>query len=124
MRTSCARLLCALTIAMAGTGCSGGLTGFIVDQRNHQGDLALGNGNAKEALLAYRLAIDVDARNEHARTGLARAEIALAEEAFERKALSREGFNVPFLELNHAGHRIWGATAGILWNLRQKLLAA
>ncbi len=48
----------------------------------------------------------------------------LAEEAFERKALSREGFNVPFLELNHAGHRIWGATAGILWNLRQKLLAA
>jgi hypothetical protein len=46
----------------------------------------------------------------------------LAEGAFERKALSREGFNVPFMELNHAGHRIWGATAGILWNLRQKLL--
>jgi hypothetical protein len=84
MSTICARVLCALALATAGTGCSGGLTGFIVDQRNHQGDLALGNGNAKEALLAYRLAIDVDARNEHARTGLARAEIALAEEAFER----------------------------------------
>jgi 8-oxo-dGTP pyrophosphatase MutT (NUDIX family) len=48
--------------------------------------------------------------------------LLLAERAFERKILSREGFNVPFMELNHAGHRIWGATAGILWNLRQKLL--
>jgi len=50
-------------------------------------------------------------------------DLLLSEQAFERKMLSREGFNVPFFELNHAGHRIWGATAGILWNLRQKLLA-
>jgi len=50
-------------------------------------------------------------------------DLLLGERAFERKMLSREGFNVPFFELNHAGHRIWGATAGILWNLRQKLLA-
>ncbi len=49
-------------------------------------------------------------------------EVLLAAHAFERKILSREGVNLPFLELNHAGHRIWGATAGILWNLRQKLL--
>ncbi len=49
-------------------------------------------------------------------------DVLLAEKSFERKILSREGFNVPFFELNHAGHRIWGATAGILWNLRQKLL--
>ncbi len=48
--------------------------------------------------------------------------VLLAEHSFERKMLSREGFNVPFFELNHAGFRIWGATAGILWNLRQKLL--
>jgi hypothetical protein len=74
----------ALALSAAVTGCSGGLTGFIVAQRNHQGDLALGNGNAKEALLAYRLAIDVDAQDAHARAGLAQAEIALAEEAFER----------------------------------------
>lgn len=46
----------------------------------------------------------------------------LAEGSFERKALSRDGFNLPFLELNHGHHRIWGATAGILWNLRQKML--
>lgn len=48
--------------------------------------------------------------------------VLLAEKSFERKMLSREGFNVPFMELNHAGHRIWGATAGMLWNLRQKIL--
>lgn len=49
-------------------------------------------------------------------------DVLLAENSFERKILSREGFNVPFMELSYAGHRIWGATAGILWTLRQKLL--
>jgi 8-oxo-dGTP pyrophosphatase MutT (NUDIX family) len=48
--------------------------------------------------------------------------VLLAEHSFERKMLSRDGFNVPFMELTYAGHRIWGATAGILWTLRQKLL--
>lgn len=43
---------------------------------------------------------------------------------FERKLLSREGFNVPFFELNYGGHRIWGATAGMLWNLAQKVNGA
>ena len=83
MRTIFARLLCAFAVATACAGCSGGLTGFIVDQRNHQGDLALKSGNVKEALLAYRLAITVDAQDAHARAGLAQAEIALAEESFE-----------------------------------------
>jgi 8-oxo-dGTP pyrophosphatase MutT (NUDIX family) len=40
---------------------------------------------------------------------------------FERKFLSRDGFNVPFFELNYGGYRIWGATAGMLWNLMQKV---
>lgn len=39
---------------------------------------------------------------------------------YERKALSRNGMNIPFFELHHSGHRIWGATAGMLWNLVQK----
>ena len=43
--------------------------------------------------------------------------------SFERKFLSRDGFNVPFFELNYAGYRIWGATAGMLWNLSQKIAA-
>lgn len=49
-------------------------------------------------------------------------QLVLAEGSFERKILSREGFNVPFFELNYGKYRIWGATAGILWNLRQKML--
>lgn len=42
---------------------------------------------------------------------------------FERKILSREGLNVPFFELNFGAYRIWGATAGMLWNLAQKVAA-
>ena len=42
---------------------------------------------------------------------------------FERKAFSRNGLNVPFFELNYGAHRIWGATAGMLWNLCQKVQA-
>lgn len=41
--------------------------------------------------------------------------------SFERKILSREGLNVPFYELNYGAWRIWGATAGMLWNLSQKI---
>jgi len=46
----------------------------------------------------------------------------LAVDAFEKKILSRDGINVPFFELNYSSYRIWGATAGILWQLRQLLL--
>jgi 8-oxo-dGTP pyrophosphatase MutT (NUDIX family) len=46
----------------------------------------------------------------------------IADGAFERKSLIREGIKLPFMEMNYGGHRIWGATAGILWNLRQKIL--
>lgn len=42
---------------------------------------------------------------------------------YERKVFSRSGFNVPFFELNHGSYRIWGATAGMLWNLAQKARA-
>ena len=39
---------------------------------------------------------------------------------FLRKEMTRVGVTVPFLELNFGGHAIWGATAGILWNLREQ----
>lgn len=42
---------------------------------------------------------------------------------FERKILTRSGIKMPFFELNHQGHRIWGATAGMLWNLAEKVTA-
>jgi 8-oxo-dGTP pyrophosphatase MutT (NUDIX family) len=46
----------------------------------------------------------------------------LAADAFERKILSRDGFEVPFFEITYGNYRIWGATAGILWQLRNRLL--
>lgn len=50
-------------------------------------------------------------------------EFVLSPQSFERKAFSRDGLNVPFFELNFGPHRIWGATAGMLWNLSQKVRA-
>lgn len=51
----------------------------------------------------------------------------LDEQNFERKAFSHQGLNVPFFELNYRDglqvHRIWGATAGMLWNLACKVRA-
>ena len=43
--------------------------------------------------------------------------------SFESKILSRGSLNVPFFEVNHERYRIWGATAGMLWNLQQKWAA-
>jgi 8-oxo-dGTP pyrophosphatase MutT (NUDIX family) len=40
---------------------------------------------------------------------------------FERKLLSRDGFDVPFYELNWQQYRIWGATAGMLWDLAGRM---
>lgn len=70
----------ALLVLLA--GCSGGVTSFIVEQRNHQGDLALAKDNVKEAILAYRLAIEVDPENAHARAGFAQAQVAIAQQDY------------------------------------------
>src|SRR3546814_15346236 len=40
---------------------------------------------------------------------------------FERKILTREGINVPFFELQWQQYRIWGATAGMLWDLAGRM---
>lgn len=42
---------------------------------------------------------------------------------YESKMLSKDGLNVPFFEINHAGHRIWGATAGMLRDFCRKMSA-
>ncbi len=46
--------------------------------------------------------------------------LVLDPRSYERKHFSRDGLNLPFFELNWERHRIWGATAGMLWNLAQK----
>lgn len=37
------------------------------------------------------------------------------------RTLRRAGIPVPYVELRYGAHRIWGATAGMLWNLLEKL---
>jgi 8-oxo-dGTP pyrophosphatase MutT (NUDIX family) len=51
-------------------------------------------------------------------------EVVLDPRNFQQKMLSSEGLNLPFFELNYGPHRIWGATAGILWNLANRVANA
>jgi len=81
----------------------------------------------------FRITPVVGIVGEHFTPELASGEVAelfdlplaqvLAADAFERKILSRDGFEVPFFEITYRSYRIWGATAGILWQLRNRLLA-
>ena len=63
--------------AMLG-GCSGGVSGFIVTTRNHQGDLALESKNLADAATAYRLALRLAPENPHARAGFASVQLQIA----------------------------------------------
>ena len=63
-------------------GCGSSLESWIVSTRNHQGDLALDGRHYKEAVLAYRLALQVDPADEHAKSGFVEAEGDLAETLF------------------------------------------
>lgn len=63
-------------------GCAGGIAGFIVQTRNHQGDLALESKNYHDAALAYRLALGVAPDDEHARAGLAAVQLNIAAEDY------------------------------------------
>lgn len=45
----------------------------------------------------------------------------LERSSFQSKILSRDGINLPFYEIRYQHHRIWGATAGMLWHLHRVL---
>jgi tetratricopeptide (TPR) repeat protein len=60
------------------TGCAGSIERWIVNTRVHQGDVALARGDARDAELAYRLALRVDPKDPQARTGYVEATAALA----------------------------------------------
>ncbi len=79
-RFSLAILAFAATLGAA--GCAGSLSHFIVQQRNHQGDLAFANMNPADAAVAYKLALRVEPKNEHAREGLAAVQLELAANDF------------------------------------------
>lgn len=45
----------------------------------------------------------------------------LRPEAFQRRIITREGLRVPFYEIAYEDRVVWGATAGMLWNLCNRL---
>lgn len=61
------------------TGCAGSIERWIVHTRVHQGDVALARGDARDAELAYRLALRVDPNDPQARAGFVEAAAALAQ---------------------------------------------
>jgi tetratricopeptide (TPR) repeat protein len=64
------------------SGCAGGISAAVVSTRNHQGDLALENQNYTDAALAYKLALQLDPNNAHARAGLADVQLRIADELY------------------------------------------
>ena len=67
------------------SGCAGTLTRYIVDTRNHQGDLAYEARNLADAAVAYRLALRLAPQDEHARAGLAAVQLRLADELIRNR---------------------------------------
>lgn len=70
--------LCLLSTA----GCAGAVESWIVRTRDNQGDRALSMHNLKDAALAYRLALEVDPKDPHARAGAVSVQLELAEQAY------------------------------------------
>ncbi|HEX3466545.1 MAG TPA: hypothetical protein VHT05_00425 [Candidatus Elarobacter sp.] len=64
------------------TGCASTISQWIVQERNHQGDVALAHRNFPDASVAYQLALKIDPTNAHARDGLTLVQVRLAEAFF------------------------------------------
>jgi hypothetical protein len=75
-------LVCAALLALGLPACGGDVARFIVDTRNHQGDMALENQNFTDAATAYRLALQVAPNDEHAREGLAAVQLRIAAQQY------------------------------------------
>jgi predicted negative regulator of RcsB-dependent stress response len=77
-----AALLLACTVPLGTTGCATTVAGWIVHERNHQGDVALAHRNYPDASVAYQLALKIDPKNQHARDGLINVQLRLAQTFF------------------------------------------
>lgn len=78
-RTFIYRFLAGLLAAASLNGCAGSIERWIVNTRVHQGAVALARGDARDAELAYRLALRVDPKDASARAGFVEAAAALAQ---------------------------------------------
>jgi hypothetical protein len=67
---------------LATTGCASSISSWIVQTRNHQGDIALVHGNSGDASVAYQLALRVAPANAHARAGLVTVQARIAQTLF------------------------------------------
>ncbi|HZV77285.1 MAG TPA: hypothetical protein VFF63_05990 [Candidatus Babeliales bacterium] len=72
------RLLTVCCGAAVLAGCAASIEHWIVNTRVHQGEVAMARGNARDAELAFRLALRVDPANAPARSGYVEAAAALA----------------------------------------------
>jgi tetratricopeptide (TPR) repeat protein len=70
------------SMLLATTGCAASISQWIVQTRNHQGDVALEHGNSADASVAFQLALRVDPANAHARAGLVRVQARIAQVLF------------------------------------------
>ncbi len=82
LRRSSIALALALVALPVFSGCAGGISQFIVQMRDQQGDAALASHNYTDAALAYRLALRVAPDDVHARAGYARVQLNLAAEEY------------------------------------------
>ncbi len=85
-RTYVCRFLAVAFAAALLSGCAGSIERWIVDTRVHQGDVALARGDARDAELAYRLALRVAPKNARARRGFVEAAAALARVEYAKGA--------------------------------------
>jgi hypothetical protein len=72
----------AAALVLATTGCASSIQHWIVQSRNHQGDVALEHLNDADASVAYQLALRVDPKNEHAKAGLVAVQARIAQNLF------------------------------------------
>jgi len=71
-------------VALTLTGCAGQIERWIVNTRVHQGDAALAHGNARDAELAYRLALRVNPLDPAARSGYVQSASELARSEYTK----------------------------------------
>lgn len=78
----CALILAGAVLPIGTTGCASNVAQWIVQTRNHQGDVALSHKNFPDASVAYQLALKIDPANVHARDGLINVQVRLAQTFF------------------------------------------
>lgn len=83
LKYECKRIALALCGFALLTGCANSIERWIVNTRIHQGDVALVHGNARDAALAYKLALHVDPYDAEARIGYVTAAGELAREQYD-----------------------------------------